>query len=745
MAADATNENKAPLALYRRYRPATFAELKGQDHVTEPLRQALRSGRVNHAYLFSGPRGCGKTSSARILARSLNCELGPTPDPCGECASCVALAPSGPGSIDVIEIDAASHGGIDDARDLRERAFYSPVAARYKIYIIDEAHMVTGAGFNALLKLVEEPPPHLKFVFATTEPEKVIPTIRSRTHHYPFRLVPPTILRDLLEEILAAEKVEFEPSVLPVVVRAGAGSVRDSLSVLDQLIAGAGDEGLRYDRAIALLGYTDDALLDEMADAFAAGDGSLVFKAIDHVVEGGHDPRRFAMDLLDRLRDLIVLAAVPDAGVSGLLDVPEDQLESMREQAKRFGQDRLVRAAETISNGLIEMRGATSPRLLLELMCAQVLLPASAPSAGGSGGSGQAAVAAGGPLDARVDRLERELRGALDRLAALTSTAGASAVRPADAPRESAGRPDQRVEQPRRQETARQERPRQAEPRQAEPRQASPTGVGPSSPASTGPSADSALPDAAVLRSRWTDILESVREVRKVAWILLGNASVESVEGNVLSLAFEREGDAKGFGSSGCDQDLASVLDRMFGVRPVIRAVVQSGPTRGGGQSGGASSGASGGRTGSDGARPDSARSDSARSDSARSDSARSDGGRSGSARPDSARSDGAQAKAERTSTSTDRSWPQEPPPDYGDEDSPPPSASRPAPADSPPGRTSVKASTPSNGNSVPRPSIYDDPREQTDPDQPGTAQISGTDLIMRELGGQVIEEIGEG
>src|SRR5690348_11829755 len=385
------------LALYRRYRPATFAEVRGQDHVTEPLRQALRTGRVHHAYLFSGPRGCGKTSSARILARSLNCAEGPTPDPCGKCESCIALAPDGPGSLDVIEIDAASHGGVDDARDLRERAFYAPVSGRFKIYIIDEAHMVTREGFNALLKLVEEPPPHLKFVFATTEPEKVIATIRSRTHHYPFRLVPPTVLRELLEEILAAEGVSYQPAVLPLVVRSGAGSVRDALSTLDQLLAGSGPEGLTYDRTVALLGYTDDSLLDETMDAFAAGNGAAVFGTVDRVVEGGHDPRRFAADLLDRLRDLIILAAVPGAGQSGLLDAPADRLERMAEQAGRFGQAELTRAAEIISEGLIQMRGTTSPRLLLELICAQVLLPAAS--------TGEKA------LLARLERLEHQLAG----------------------------------------------------------------------------------------------------------------------------------------------------------------------------------------------------------------------------------------------------------------------------------------------------------------------------------------------
>ncbi|MEX5718303.1 DNA polymerase III subunit gamma and tau [Geodermatophilus maliterrae] len=383
------------LALYRKYRPATFAEVVGQDHVTTPLVNAVDGGRINHAYLFSGPRGCGKTSSARILARSLNCEQGPTSTPCGVCGSCVALAPDGPGSLDVIEIDAASHGGVDDARDLRERAFFAPVSSRYKVYIVDEAHMVTTQGFNALLKVVEEPPEFLVFVFATTEPDKVLPTIRSRTHHYPFRLVPPTTLRGLLERTCAAEGVQVEPTVFPLVVRAGGGSVRDSLSILDQLLAGAGPEGVTYASAVGLLGVTDDALLDEAIDALAASDAPGVFRAVDRVVEAGHDPRRFATDLLDRLRDLIVLDAVPDAGGNGLLDCPPDRLDLMVQQARALGSATLSRLADTVHDGLSEMRGTTAPRLLLELVCARMLLP----------GTDDSSVA----TLQRLERLERRL------------------------------------------------------------------------------------------------------------------------------------------------------------------------------------------------------------------------------------------------------------------------------------------------------------------------------------------------
>ncbi len=530
-AAETGRSAAAPTALYRRYRPATFAELKGQDHVTEPLRQALRSGRVHHAYLFSGPRGCGKTSSARILARSLNCEQGPTPDPCGKCASCVALAPSGPGSIDVIEIDAASHGGVDDARDLRERAFYAPVSGRFKIYIVDEAHMVTREGFNALLKLVEEPPPHLKFVFATTEPEKVIATIRSRTHHYPFRLMPPAVLRGLLEEILASEGVKYEPAVVQVVVRAGAGSARDALSILDQLLAGSDESGLTYERAVSLLGYTDESLLDDVADAFATGDGAAVFRAVNRVIEGGHDPRRFATDLLDRFRDLIVLAAVPDAGQTGLLDVPADRLDRMREQAASFDQAQLARAAEIINAGLVEMRGATSPRLQLELICAQVLLPAAA-----TGDAG---------LLARLERLERRLGSG-----------------------EAPHRPEQRESPPARPAAA------AVQAQRPEPVAPPPRPARPEPPAEPAPRAGaSATADVGSVRERWPEILEAVGRRSRVAWVQLNSATAESLQAGVLTLRFAQAGAATGFTARGSDQDLAGVLGQMLGISPRIRTV----------------------------------------------------------------------------------------------------------------------------------------------------------------------------
>ena len=486
----------------------------------------------------------------------------------------------------MIEIDAASHGGVDDARDLRERAFYAPVGGRFKIYIIDEAHMVTREGFNALLKLVEEPPPHLKFIFATTEPEKVIATIRSRTHHYPFRLVPPAMLRDLLEEILASEGVSYEPAVLPVVIRAGAGSARDSLSILDQLLAGSGDEGLTYERAISLLGYTDENLLDDVVDAFAAGDGGAVFRAVDRVVEGGHDPRRFAADLLDRLRDLVILAAVPDAGETGLLDIPADRLDRMRQQAAGFGRAELTRAAEVISAGLVEMRGATSPRLLLELMCAQVLLPGA--------GSGEQA------LLARLETLERRLAGGVGAAVARAAADAAPArprQRPAPArrPRPAPGRKRRHPPRPR--------RPPRAGPRpagqRAMPRRrgrgaaSQPAGTtgpaagrraaAPEQPAAPGPGQRPGRSpgagdqvDAGVLQSRWADVLEAVKAERKVAWILLEKATVAGLDGGALTLSFANEGYARGFASSGYDADLSRVLKAMFGISPQIRGV--SGP-----------------------------------------------------------------------------------------------------------------------------------------------------------------------
>ncbi len=382
-------------ALYRRYRPEAFAELIGQAQVTTPLMTALRNDRVNHAYLFSGPRGCGKTTSARILARCLNCAEGPTDTPCGKCPSCIELSRDGSGSLDVVEIDAASHNGVDDARDLRERAAFAPARDRYKIFILDEAHMVTPQGFNALLKIVEEPPAHVKFIFATTEPDKVISTIRSRTHHYPFRLVPPAQMHEYLESLCKEENVTVEPGVIALVVRAGGGSVRDSLSLLDQLMAGSDDRKVSYDRAVALLGFTHGTLLDSVIDAFAAKNSAAVFASVDSVIQTGQDPRRFVEDLLERLRDLIVVLAVGTNAGSVLRGVPNDEIEKLTTQAFAFGMSSLTHASEVVSETLNSMSGATSPKLQLELMCARVLVPAASDSEAGS--------------LARLDRLERRI------------------------------------------------------------------------------------------------------------------------------------------------------------------------------------------------------------------------------------------------------------------------------------------------------------------------------------------------
>jgi DNA polymerase-3 subunit gamma/tau len=407
-------------ALYRRYRPDSFADVIGQEHVTEPLMTALRKNRVNHAYLFSGPRGCGKTTSARILARCLNCAEGPTDTPCGVCPSCVGLARGGAGSLDVIEIDAASHGGVDDARDLRERATYAPVRDRYKIFIIDEAHMVTSAGFNALLKIVEEPPEHIKFIFATTEPDKVIGTIRSRTHHYPFRLVPPEPLMAYLEQLCQQENVPVAPGVLSLVIRAGAGSVRDSLSVLDQLMAGAGPNGLDYELAVALLGYTHASLLDDVVEAIAASDAATVFRAVDRVIQTGHDPRRFVEDLLERFRDLIIVQAMPESAQAILRGMPADQIARMQSQAHNLGAAELSRAADVTNTALTEMTGATSPRLHLELLCARILLPSSEQTERG--------------IAARIDRVERRLNYGESDAGAPAAASVAPAVPAAAAP-----------------------------------------------------------------------------------------------------------------------------------------------------------------------------------------------------------------------------------------------------------------------------------------------------------------------
>ena len=381
------------LALYRTYRPQTLSEVVGQDHVTTPLHRALENNRMHHAYLLSGPRGCGKTSTARILARSLNCEQGPTPDPCGVCESCIDLSAMGSGSIDVIELDAASHGGVDDTRDLRERAMFGPAKSRYKVYIIDEAHMISTQGFNALLKLVEEPPEHVRFIFATTEADKVLPTIRSRTHNYGFRLVSVKILQEHLVMVCASEGIPADPAALALIARAGTGSVRDSLSILGQVISGCGPEGVTYQEAVLQLGVTDSALLDETVNALIDRDGAALFTAVDRVIESGNEPRRFVTDLLERVRDLIVLQRIPGAAESGLIHAPEEVIATEVDQASRIGPAELARAGDLVNRALGEIKGATAPRLQLELLMAKLLLPTTDDSTDG--------------LRARLELLER--------------------------------------------------------------------------------------------------------------------------------------------------------------------------------------------------------------------------------------------------------------------------------------------------------------------------------------------------
>ncbi|MEE2853815.1 MAG: DNA polymerase III subunits gamma/tau [Actinomycetota bacterium] len=516
------------MALYRKYRPATFAEVVGQEHVTEPLSIALEAGRINHAYLFSGPRGCGKTSSARILARSLNCVQGPTANPCGVCDSCQALAPNAPGSIDVVELDAASHGGVDDTRELRDRAFYAPAQSRYRVFIVDEAHMVTTAGFNALLKIVEEPPEHLIFIFATTEPEKVLPTIRSRTHHYPFRLLPPKTMRALIARICEQEGVAVDDAVYPLVIRAGGGSPRDTLSVLDQLVAGAEGAHVTYQRALGLLGATDMALIDDAVDSLAAADAAALFGAVESVIDAGHDPRRFATDLLERFRDLILLQAVPDAASRGVVDAPEDVLERMREQATRIGPATLTRYAEVVQAGLGEMRGATAPRLLLEVVCARLLLPSASDTESA--------------LLQRVERIETRLDMSIpgSEVSTATPRSAQAEAQPARFTRPSAA-------------PARKPEP-QPEPKpKPEPESPPPASVAASAAESA--SAPGELNTAAV-RSMWPTVREKVRQRSRTTEVMLAGATVRAIEGNTLVLSHESAPLAKRL----CEQRNADVI-----------------------------------------------------------------------------------------------------------------------------------------------------------------------------------------
>jgi len=519
------------LALYRKYRPSVFADVIGQEHVTVPLSNALTSGKTHHAYLFSGPRGCGKTSSARIMARSLNCEKGPTPTPCGLCQSCKDLVANGPGSLDVIELDAATHGLVDDARDLRDKAFFAPVQSKYKIYIIDEAHQLGPGAANALLKVVEEPPPHVIFIFATTEPEKLISTIRSRTHHYPFRLVPPGTLAEHLEKICKEEGVTVAKGVIPLVVRASGGSVRDALSVLGQLLAGAGPDGVSYEIAIQLLGFTDGALLDDAVDALAARDGATLFKTVDRVIESGHDPRRFAGDLLERLRDLMIVDALEATNANSILrGLPDDQLERMRKQAANIGAANLSRSADIAAEGLTQMRGATAPRLILELICGRMLLPGGDNSEAG--------------LLSRIERLERVENIATPSPTPAKSTPPTPPAKVEDAPK-AAEKPAAKVKVV-------------------------------EEPVAKAVSSAKSF-DIAGLRRLWPDVIENVKKRRRLTWSLLSaSAQIIAVDEKLITIGIVNAGARDSFVRSESDEILRQAFIEIVGIDRKIEVVVDA-------------------------------------------------------------------------------------------------------------------------------------------------------------------------